>query len=81
MGQILARSLLETDLGRLELKLAIWTLGNPNFAKNQLEPKGVTLTPKQAPETKVAVKKPVLEQTLEARPFRAQTRGLRVISL
>ena len=50
MGQTLARSLLEPDLGLLELKLAVWTLGNLNFAQNRLEPKGGTLTQKQAPD-------------------------------
>ena len=74
-------SLLELDLSLLELKLAVWTLGNPNFAPNRLEPKGGTLTQKQAPETKVALKKPVLEQPFEEGAVRAETRGLRVIFL
>ena len=71
---------MEPDLGLLELKLAVWTLGNPNFAQNRLEPKGGTLTQKQAPKTKVAVKKAFWDQTLQAGPARAQTRGLRVIT-
>ena len=71
---------MEPDLGLLERKLAVWTLGNPNFAQNRLEPKGGTLTQKQALETKVALKKPVLDQPFQEGAVRAETRGLRVIS-
>ena len=67
LGQILARSLLKPDFGFLELKLAVWTMGNPNFAQNRLEPKGGTLTQKQAPKPKIAFKKPCLDPTLPRR--------------
>ena len=50
---------MEPNLSNLELKCAVWTLGKPNFSENQLETKGGTLTPKQAPKTKVALKKAI----------------------
>ena len=62
---------MEPNLSNLELKCAVWTLGKPNFSENQLETKGGTLTPKQAPKTKVALKKAILE-TLPGTPVQSR---------
>ena len=81
LGQILARSLLEPIESYLELKLAVWTLGKSKFCPKPAPAQEGALTQKQAPETKLALKPPVLEQPFQEGAVRAETQGLRVIFL